>query len=81
VKEKSRRRRLGSIGALRGPNIKTPSAAHNSRKKGYHNLQSAGTAEGLITKIGGRCARSGFERYAIVSQTDIADPLKKLEAS
>ena len=40
----------------------------------------AGIAEGVITKIGGWRARSVFERYAIVSQTDIADALKKLEA-
>jgi hypothetical protein len=32
-------------------------------------------------KIGGWRTRSVFERYAIVSQTDIADTLKKLEAS
>jgi hypothetical protein len=30
-------------------------------------------------KIGGWRTRSVFERYAIVSQTDIADALKKLE--
>jgi hypothetical protein len=32
-------------------------------------------------KIGGCRTRSVFERYAIVSQRDIADALKKLEAS
>jgi len=31
-------------------------------------------------KIGGWRTRSVFERYAIVSQADIADALKKLEA-
>ena len=41
----------------------------------------AGIAEGVIMKIGGWRTRSVFERYAIVSQTDIADALKKLEAS
>jgi hypothetical protein len=45
------------------------------------NLRRAGIAEGVIMKIGGWRTRSVFERYAIVSQTDIAEALKKLEAS
>lgn len=45
------------------------------------NLRRAGIAEGVIIKIGGWRTRSVFERYAIVSQTDIADALKKLETS
>jgi hypothetical protein len=32
-------------------------------------------------KTGGWRTRNVFERYAIVSQTDIADPLKNLEAN
>jgi hypothetical protein len=31
-------------------------------------------------KVGGWRARSVFERYAIVSRTDIADALERLEA-
>ena len=45
------------------------------------NLRRAGIAEGVIMKIGGWRTRSVFERYAIVSQTDIADALRKLEDS
>jgi integrase len=47
----------------------------------FHDLRRAGIAEGVIMKIGGWRTRSVFERYAIVSQTDIADALRKLEAS
>jgi hypothetical protein len=45
------------------------------------HVRRAGIAEGVIMKIRGWRTRSVFERYAIVSQTDIADALKKLEAS
>ncbi len=50
------------------------------RRTAARNLRRAGIAEGVIMKIGGWRTRSVFERYAIVSQTDIADALKKLEA-
>jgi hypothetical protein len=44
------------------------------------NLRRAGVAEGVIMKIGGWKTRSVFERYAIVSQSDIRDAMAKLEA-
>lgn len=52
-----------------------------SYRTAARNLRRAGIAEGVIMKIGGWRTRSVFERYAIVSQTDIADAWKKLEAS
>ncbi|MDR3736184.1 MAG: tyrosine-type recombinase/integrase [Acidobacteriaceae bacterium] len=54
---------------------------HDLRRTAARNLRRAGIAEGVIMKIGGWRTRSVFERYAIVSQTDIADALKKLESS
>ncbi|HZL29340.1 MAG TPA: tyrosine-type recombinase/integrase [Acidobacteriaceae bacterium] len=54
---------------------------HDLRRTAARNLRRAGIAEGVIMKIGGWRTRSVFERYAIVSQTDIADALKELEAS
>lgn len=48
---------------------------------GVRNLRRAGICESVIMKTGGWRTRSVFERYAIVSQTDIADALKKLEVS
>ena len=54
---------------------------HDLRRTAARNLRRAGIAEGVIMKIGGWRTRSVFERYAIVSQTDIADALKKLEAT
>jgi hypothetical protein len=53
----------------------------NLRRAAARNLRRAGAAEGVIVKIGGWRTRSVFERYAIASQTGIADMLKKLEAS
>ncbi len=54
---------------------------HDLRRTAARNLRRAGIAEGVIMKIGGWRTRSVFELYAIVSQGDIADALKKLEAS
>jgi hypothetical protein len=45
------------------------------------NLRRAGVAEGVIQKICGWHTRSVFERYAIVSQTDIADAINNLRSS
>jgi integrase len=52
---------------------------HDLRRTAARNLRKAGFAEGVIMKIGGWRTRSVFERYAIVSQADIADAIGKLE--
>jgi integrase len=52
---------------------------HDLRRTAARNLRRAGVAEGVIQRIGGWRTRSVFERYAIVTQTDIVDALKKLE--
>jgi integrase len=52
---------------------------HDLRRTAARNLRRAGVAEGVIMKIGGWRTRSVFERYAIVSQTDIVEALGKLE--
>lgn len=54
---------------------------HDLRRTAARNLRRAGIAEGVIMKIGGWRTRSVFERYAIVSQTDIQDAMQKLEAA
>jgi integrase len=53
---------------------------HDLRRTAARNLRRAGVAEGVIQKIGGWRTRSVFERYAIVTQSDIADAMKKLES-
>lgn len=52
---------------------------HDLRRTAARNLRRAGVAEGVIMKIGGWKTRSVFERYAIVSQTDISEAMRKLE--
>jgi integrase len=52
---------------------------HDLRRTAARNLRRAGVAEGVIMKIGGWRTRSVFERYAIVSQTDIVEALGRLE--
>jgi integrase len=53
---------------------------HDLRRTAARNLRRAGVAEGVIMKIGGWKTRSVFERYAIVSQSDIRDAMAELEA-
>lgn len=54
---------------------------HDLRRTGARNLRRAGVAEGIIMKIGGWRTRSVFERYAIVSRSDMNDAILKLQAS
>jgi integrase len=52
---------------------------HDLRRTGARNLRRAGVAEGIIMKIGGWRTRSVFERYAIVSRSDMNDAILKLQ--
>jgi integrase len=52
---------------------------HDLRRSGARNLRNAGVAEGVIMKIGGWKTRSVFERYAIVSDSDIRHAMTSLE--
>jgi integrase len=52
---------------------------HDLRRTAARNLRRAGVAEGVIMKIGGWKTRCVFERYAIVSQSDIRDAMAKLQ--
>jgi integrase len=52
---------------------------HDLRRTGARNLSRAGVAEGIIMKIGGWRTRSVFDRYAIVSRSDMNDAILKLQ--
>jgi integrase len=52
---------------------------HDLRRTAARNLRRAGVAKGVTMKIGGWRTRSVFERYAIVSQSDISEAMRKLE--
>ena len=54
---------------------------HDLRRTAARNLRRAGVAEGVIQKIGGWRTRGVFERYAIVTQSDIMDAMRKLESN
>ena len=54
---------------------------HDLRRTAARNLRRAGVPETVIMKIGGWRTRSVFERYAIVSRTDLADAMRKLQQS
>ncbi len=54
---------------------------HDLRRTAARELRRAGIAEGVIMSIGGWKTRSVFERYAIVSRTDIADARRTLQPS
>jgi hypothetical protein len=54
---------------------------HDLRRTGACNLRRAGVAEGIIMKIGDWRTRSVFERYAIVSRSDMNDAILKLQKS
>ena len=53
----------------------------NLRRTVARNLRRVGIAEAVIMKIGERRTRSVFERYAIVSRTDIAEGMRRLQNS
>jgi hypothetical protein len=52
---------------------------HDLRRTAARNLRRAGVAENIIMQIGGWRTRSVFDRYAIITENDIADAVRKLE--
>ena len=53
---------------------------HDLRRTAARNLRRAGVAENVIMQIGGWRTRSVFDRYAIITENDIADAVRKSEA-
>ena len=52
---------------------------HDLRRTAARNFRRAGMAENVIMQIGGWRTRSVFDRYAIITENDIADAVRKLE--
>jgi hypothetical protein len=53
---------------------------HDLRRSAARNARASGVSEGVIMKMGGWKTRSVFERYAIVTETDMADAIERVEA-
>lgn len=53
---------------------------HDLRRSAARNMRRYGVDEGVIMKIGGWKTRSVFERYNIVSESDIMEAARKIEA-
>jgi integrase len=54
---------------------------HDLRRTAARNYRRLGVGETVIMRIGGWKIRSVFERYNIVTQTDVLDAVAKLEKS
>ena len=52
---------------------------HDLRRTGAWNLVRAGVPERVVVRIGGWKTRSAFERYNVVTESDLHDAAAKLE--
>lgn len=53
---------------------------HDLRRSAARNARASGVSEGVTMKMGGSKTRSVFERYAIVTESDMADAIERVEA-
>jgi hypothetical protein len=73
---------MNAQGKTETATVKVPTMLrHDFRRTAVRNLVNAGVAERIAMQITGHRTRSVFDRYHILSPTDLQEAARKLEAA